>query len=305
MEKKILGRTGFNITRLSYGAMHMSNIEQKTADILFNTALDMGVNYIDTAPEYTNSEEYIGNAIFHRRSEYFIATKCGDYLSGNGPNKLSPNIYYSKEIFTSNIERSLKLLKTDYIDLMQMHGLMPEYLPAGEQDELINLLLDLKKSGKIRYIGASFRSGRPGEELYPAGYGYNCAKAFLDWKVIDSIQIAYGGLTRTNEMAISALSQRGFGIIARSILRKYSSNYDQLFENSKLSDLFEEGEDKNAFLLRFALSHPDITAVIVGTGNVEHLKSNIEVSKRGGLTEEVYMEAKKRLNSIGISPKEF
>ena len=147
MDMKTLGRTGLKVTRLVFGAMEMKKIDRKTAGELFNTALDLGINYIDTAPEYEHSEEFIGDSVSHRRNDYFLATKCGDYLGGNSPNPISSNILFSREVFTSNIERSLRLLKTDHIDLMQMHGLMPEYLPGGEHDELMELLADLKKQG--------------------------------------------------------------------------------------------------------------------------------------------------------------
>lgn len=305
MNKKVLGRTGMEIGVLSLGGMSVKGMSQKDADRLFNAALDNGINYIDTAPEYSMSEESIGNAISGRRSEFFLATKCGDYLPGDGPNKLSPNILYSKEVFVSNIERSLRLLKTDYIDLMQMHGMMPEYLPGGETDELIYLLQSLKQQGKIRNIGCSFRNGRAGEDLYPSGYGYMCMKAFIDWTVIDTIQIVYGALTRRNEIAIQKGAEKGFGMIARGVLKKYSENYDVLFEQSMLRDLFEENEEKNSFLLRYALSHPSLTSVVVGTGNAKHLLDNIRTAEKGPLSQNVYDEAKRRLDAIGITAEAF
>ena len=207
------------------GALETKRMDKKTAKRVFNEALDNGVNFIDTAPEYKNSEEFIGKTISHRRDEYLIATKCGNNL-----NKTGPSILYSREVFISNLHRSLKLLKTDYIDIWQLHGLMPDRLPNGESDELVQLMLDIKKAGKIRYIGATFRNGGPGEELYPAGYGFNCVKSFIDWKVFDTIQIVYGGLTRKSEIAISRAAEKGFGIMARGVVRKFNDDYDMLLE---------------------------------------------------------------------------
>jgi aryl-alcohol dehydrogenase-like predicted oxidoreductase len=305
MKKKILGRTGMEITVLTLGGMSVGGLSRAEADRLFNTAMDLGINYIDTSPEYEMSEEMIGNALAKRRNEYFLATKCGDYLPKGSPNSISDNIWFTKEVFTSNIERSLNLLKTDYIDLMQMHGLMPEYVPGGEKDELILLLQDLQKKGIIRYIGATFRNGRTKDPLYPAGFGYNCMKAFIDWKAFDTIQLVYGALTRKCEIAIQKGAEKGFGMLARGVLKHYTSEYEDLYNSSKLNELFEEGETKSDFLLRYALSHPGLTAVVAGTGDVTHLAANVKAAEKGSLSSEIYAEAKKRLDAVGITADPF
>ena len=305
MEKRVLGKTGMYISALAFGGMSTKGMTQTDADKLFNTALDHGINYIDTAPEYENSEEFIGKAISSRRREYFIATKCGDYLPANGPNKISPNILYTKEVFIQNIENSLKCLKTDYIDLIQLHGVMPEYLPGGQSDELIQLLQDYKQAGKILHIGCTFRNGRSGDELYPAGFGYECMKEFIDWKVFETFQIPYGAMTRKNEIAIQKGYEQGFGMIARGVMKNYQDYYDTLFEKSRLNELFDEKENRNSFLLRFALTHPGLSGVVVGTGNFVHLSDNVNAANRGKLPYEVYTEAKNRLDAVGIGTDEF
>lgn len=297
---RLLGRTGLSVSALSLGAMAAAEISQPEADRLFNQAIDAGINLIDTAPEYGRSEERIGRAISHRRGEVILATKCGDYLPGDGPNPISPGILYTRDVFRSNIERSLTLLRTDAIDLMQMHGLMPQYLPSGEHDELVELLRLLKQEGKIRHIGCTFRSGRPGDPLYPTGYGYRCLQAFMDWRTLETIQVAYGALARECEEAISEASAHGFGIIVRGAIRSYHSASDRLFDAANLQELFRPDESRAQFLLRFALSQAGVSTVLVGTGTGEHLMTNVLAAERGALAQDLLGEAMRRLDAVDV-----
>lgn len=107
MEKKLLGKTGLSMTRLAYGAMELGHVSESAAAALLNRVLDEGINYIDTSPEYANSEHFIGKAISHRRDEYILATKCCDNMRGNGP------LYtFDRRTVLENVEESLRLLKT-------------------------------------------------------------------------------------------------------------------------------------------------------------------------------------------------
>ena len=93
--------------------------------------------------------------------------------------------------------------------------------------------------------------------------------------------------------------QYGTGIIARGLLKRYDATYDARWEASGLSELLEEGETRNDFLIRYVLTHPAITAGVCGTRGTEHLMENIRAASRGPLSEEVYAEAKRRLNYVG------
>ena len=84
MEKRILGKTGISVTAMSLGTMDVRYLDLKNVSRLLNTALDHGVNYIDTSPEYPMAEYFIGKAIANRRDEYILATKCGDNMTGVG-----------------------------------------------------------------------------------------------------------------------------------------------------------------------------------------------------------------------------
>ena len=303
VEKRILGNTDLSVTALGYGAMELRHVEEDEAARLLNAALDGGINYVDTSPDYGPSETYVGKAISHRRDEFYLATKCGCNIDPGGRPKKPPHIW-TREKLSENIENSLRLLKTDHIDVWQLHGAVLEWFAGGKTDEAVETMLELKRQGKVRAIGISFRNGRPGDELYPAGYGFECIQQFMSWDVFDVMQIVYGGLTRKNELAIAQAAARGFGMIVRGVLRRYRDDYDELFEQASLDELCEENESRNSFLIRFALSHPGISTMIIGTRNPDHVAGNIKAATRGKLPDDVYKEAKRRLDAVGAVAEE-
>ena len=299
MEKRQLGQTGLSVTALGYGAMELRTMDEQAAARILNEVLDSGINYIDTSPDYRLSETYIGKAIAHRRDEFYLATKCGCHVDGRG-NPQDPSHIWNRERLLANIENSLRLLKTDHIDVWQLHGTRPGWLVGGRDDEVIKTMQELKHQGKVRAIGISFRNGRQGDDLYPAGYGFEGMQEFIAWGVFDVIQVVYGGLTRKNEIAVAKAAELGIGMIVRGVVKRYLPNYDDLFEEAGLHELCEEGESPNSFLIRFAMTHPGVSTMIVGTGNLEHLAENVAAAARGTLADEIYAEAKRRLDAVGI-----
>lgn len=295
MEKRLLGKTGLAVTRLAFGGMELGPVSEATAVTLLNRVLDEGINYIDTSPEYSNSEYFIGKAISHRRDEYILATKCCDNMRGNGP------LYtFDRRTVLENIDESLRLLKTDYIDVLQIHGVLPAFLEGGEDGEVMETLRELKKSGKILHIGLTIRNSNPADYAYPALHGYRNLQTFASWRDIEVIQVVYGCMTRLSENVIQkAHDDYGTGIIARGLIKRYDETYDARWEASGLQELLEEGETRNDFLIRYTLTHPAITAGVCGTRGTEHLAQNVRAAARGPLSDEVYHEAKRRLNYVG------
>ncbi len=295
MEKKPLGKTGLSVTRLAYGGMELGPVSEATAVTLLNRVLDEGINYIDTSPEYANSEYFIGKAISHRRDEYILATKCCDNMRGNGP------MYtFDQKTVLENVEESLRLLKTDYIDILQIHGVLPDFLEGGENGEVMETLRELKKSGKILHIGLTIRNSNPTDYAYPALHGYRNLQTFAAWRDVEVIQVVYGCMTRLSENVIQkAYDDYGTGIVARGLLKRYDATYDARWEASGLQELLEEGETRNDFLIRYTLTHPAITAGVCGTRGTEHLVQNVRAALRGPLSADVYEEAKRRLNYVG------
>tara|TARA_Y100001960_G_C14682607_1_gene832045 strand:+ start:415 stop:1365 length:951 start_codon:yes stop_codon:yes gene_type:complete len=307
-----LGETGINVTRLGFGAMefrkntkYFDYVPEKEANTILNMVLDAGINFIDTSIDYGESEELIGKSISHRRSEFVLATKCscpvGMTITGGGKDHV-----YTRDRIVAGINQSLKRMKTDYLDLVQLHG--SPSIDVINELEVIETLNDVKQEGKIRFIGVS--TSLP------------MLAQFISLGFFDAFQIPYSALNRTHEDWISKSFNAGIGTIIRGGVSKgefvskgllkqeaswremYKTQYHEwdYFTQAGLDDLLEEGESKTSFLLRFTLSHPELNTTIVGTANQQHFKDNIATANKGILSEEIYLEAKKRLDLIGISP---
>lgn len=140
MKYRTFGRTNRKVSVLGFGAMNLPGVPLKQAEEALHYALDHGINYIDTAAAYRNSEEIIGHCISERRSEYFLATKTGkrDYQSAK-----------------DEIERSLKRMKTDHVDLLQIHYVNHEHEIRKIMNEggAFEAALEAQREGKVRYIG--------------------------------------------------------------------------------------------------------------------------------------------------------
>lgn len=299
MEQRILGRTGLPVTALGYGAMELRSLSSDEAGRLLNAVLDSGINYIDTSPDYGPSEDQIGQGIAHRRAEYVLASKCGCNIDAAGKGQSPPHIW-SRAKLMENLETSLRRLRTDHLDVWQLHGPAPEELPGGAEDDVIRAMQDAQRQGKVLFIGNSFRNGRAGEPLYPSGYGFENLPDFLPWGVFDVMQIVYGGLTRQNEERIAEAARHGVGMIIRGVVKRYADDYAQIFERAGLPELLSPGEDMNAFLIRFALNHPGIHTMIIGTRSAEHLRANVAAAQAGPLPASVYAEARRRLDAAGV-----
>lgn len=298
MEKRILGKTGLPVTVLGYGAMELRNLDGAEAARVLNAVLDSGITYVDTSPDYGPSEAYIGQAIARRRHEFYLASKCGCNIDAHGKGQ-EPGHIWSREKLIENLETSLRLLQTDHLDVWQLHGPRPDELDGGRLGPVIETMQQLKQQGKVRFIGISFKNGRAGDELHPAGYGWKYGPEFIQWGVFDLMQMVYGGLVRTGENVITQAAQAGLGMVIRGVVKRYFANYDELFEKAGLDDLRAAGDSRNAFLIRFALTHPGLSTCIIGTKSVEHLQENVRAASAGRLADDVYREAKRRLDAAG------
>ena len=156
---RTLGRTGADVTILSYGAMELRGqprgpeIADEDAGRLLNSVLDGGINLIDTSPDYGRSEELIGTYLSGRRDEFFLASKCGCPL--NPPADATPPYAhdYTPGNVRADVEQSLRRLRTDRLDLVQVH--MSPSRATLEQDHTVETLHELQAEGKVRFIGMS------------------------------------------------------------------------------------------------------------------------------------------------------
>ncbi len=300
LQARLLGKTGMEVSRLGYGAMEIRGsriwggrpVTDGEADRILNAVLDAGINFIDTSNDYGRSEEFIGKFISQRRSEYYLATKCGcTVVRRDESTDDTPHVWTHANLFRG-LHESLNRMKTDYIDIMQLHNPTVEQFNEGE---LGAALQEMKAQGKVRWIGIS--STLPHIETY------------INMGIFDTFQIPYSALERAHENIITHAATAGAGIIDRGGVARGepgtglgSTDRWAVFERAKLDELRGEGESRTAFLLRFLLSHPHIHTTIVGTLIPEHLHENIAISERGPLSSEVYAEVKRRLDEAGEKP---
>ncbi len=290
-----LGRTGLAVTTLGYGAMEVRGsriwggrpVEDDDAGTILNAVVDGGITFIDTANDYGRSEEYIGRFLSHRRDEFVLATKCGcTVVKRDRTTDDTPHVWTRENLFRG-LHESLDRMRTDYVDLMQLHNPSVQQV---EQGDLVAVLSEMKTQGKVRWIGIS--STDPHLE------------AFIDSKVFDSFQIPYSALERQHEQLIQAASDAGAGVIVRGGVARGEpgaglGDYDRWssWNAAQLDELLEEGESPTQFLLRFTNAHPGMNTNIVGTRSVEHLAENIAAASRP-MPADTYAEAKRRLDRI-------
>jgi aryl-alcohol dehydrogenase-like predicted oxidoreductase len=301
LPRRTLGRTGLEVTTLGFGAMELRGdqggptLADEDAGRLLNTVLDEGINFIDTSIDYGRSEELIGKFIAHRRSEYVLASKCG-CVPGAG---MGTEHVHTAQNIRAGVEHSLRMLKTDHLDLVQFHRSISrvEFDAEGALAEA----LALRDEGKVRFVGVSGVLPTLNEQI--------------DMGVFDAFQIPYSALQREHEEVITRASEAGRGIVIRGGVargtpddwegRRYymlsNETMRDLWETAKLDELLD-GLSRTSFLLRFTLSHPDLDTTIVGTSSVEHLRDNLAAAALGPLPDDVLNEAKRRLTAAGAAP---
>lgn len=299
MEMRTFGKTGLQVSVLGHGAMEIRGpriwggrpVTDDEADKILNAVLDGGINFIDTAWDYGRSEEYIGKFISHRRGEFILATKCGCTWVDQGDHDDTPHVW-TRENLRRNIESSLQRMKTEYIDIWQLHNPTPEQV---QEDDLVPFMQAIKKEGKVRHVSIS--------STVPH------ILTFLKWGVFESFQIPYSALERTHEDVISEVARAGCGVIVRGGVARGepgqglgSEDKWKVFEQAKLDELCSSGESRTTFLMRFTQSHPGMHTNIAGTKNPKHLAENIAAANAGPLAPDVYAEAKRRLAAAGQSP---
>ncbi len=295
-----LGSTGVDVTALGYGAMELRggprgpSIEDADADRLLNALLDGGINLIDTSIDYGRSEELIGRYLAPRREEFFLASKCGCLLE-LPPDALPPYPHdFSAANVRAGVEQSLVRLRTDRLDLLQVH--MSPSRGQMETEGTIEAMLALRDEGKVRFLGMSGTLPNLPEHIAMG--------------VFDVFQIPYSALQREHEDVIARASAAGAGVLVRGGAARGAPSEEKgwavppiglgegeaqrRWESSGVEELLD-GMSRQEFVLRFTLTHPGLSSTIVGTSRLDHLRSNLEIAAKGPLPPDLYEEAKRRL----------
>ncbi len=280
LKRRPFGSTGLEVTPLGFGGAEIGYLEADDDQVrgVLDRALDLGVNVIDTAACYRGSEAAIGRAVAERRDEFVLISKCGHGVEGDD----RPT--FSKSLIAGSIDRSLRRLQTEVIDVMLLHSCGLDRLEGGEP---IEALLDAKRAGKVRFVGYS-------GDNEPAAWAADHAE-------FDVIETSINLADQANiDRVLPKCREAGKGVIVkrpvanacwrsrdeqRGVYKDYASEYARRFAAMGLDagELGFEAGDWPQIALRFALAQPGVDTLIVGTTNPDHLRQNVAFAAAGPL----------------------
>ncbi|MBC7782641.1 MAG: aldo/keto reductase [Burkholderiales bacterium] len=283
MEKRTLGKTGYEVSVLGFGAAPAAFLDsdKQTAAAMVEALLDQGVNLIDTATSYPGSHEFLGEYLSHRRDDFVLVTKCG----GKMPDIDAPD--WSERLITHAVETALKTLKTDHLDVMLLHTCDLATLKAGEA---LGALVKAREAGRVKFIGYSgdneaavWAAGRPEVAVIETSVN------IVELNNIDTVLPAclannVGVLAKrpiANACWRDAAQRKG-------IYRNYVTSYADRLATMELkpADLGYDGNPDEAWpsiALRFTLGQSDVTTAIVGTTNPDNATKNLRYASEGPL----------------------
>ena len=292
MEKRQLGKTDMHVSVLGFGGAEIGyeGATTETVQQLLNSALDAGLNVIDTAECYETSEELIGQTVSHRRSEFYLFTKVGH------PRGIGSEDWSTSSILES-IERSLRRMKTDRVDLVQLHSCSESVLRKAE---VITALQTARDRGYTRYIGYSGDS--------------RAAKFAVESGAFDTLQTSLSIADQEPiELTLPLARERNMGVIAKRPIanaawrsgHKPIDSYQHAYWDrlKKLDyDFLRKPLDQSiATALRFTLSVPGVHTAIVGTTKPERWQQNAQMLEAGALSEAEFKAIRERWDDIAPS----
>lgn len=289
MEYRTLGNTGLEVSVLGYGASPLGNefeeIDVREGDRAVHMAIDHGVNFFDTSPYYgrTLSEERLGRALGAKRKDIVLATKCGRYDVDA--------FDFSAERVRTSIDESLRRLRTDYVDIYQMHDI--EFVDREQVlGEALPVTRELQKAGKCRFVGITglpLGILRDVAERAPVdtilSYArYNLMVDDLDTELRPSCAERGIGLINASPLHLRVLTERG-----APAWHLASDEVKQVGE--RIASLCRErGVDVAAAALKFCYDYPHTASVLVGMSKTRHVATNLEAfafEEPPGLLEEI------------------
>jgi len=297
LKKRILGRTGLKVSELSLGGLFISSFgaERAAAIDVIKRAHELGINYIDTAPRYRDSESVLGEALSQMDEDFIISTKIG-----YNPEPFNPK---SAEFLRDALARSMKNLRRDSVDILMIHEpdrwRDPNYMDWWDDCEnytgpVMDVLAEAKEKGITKFIGLG---GTTSDEM----------PRIMDTGNFDAILTAfnYDLLWRDAEKGILANAQKhNMGIVCGSPLHQglLAKTYQKdviekpipelkPMRRKQFLELYELVNDMKISLpelsIRFLLSNPIVSTVLTGVRNIKELESNVENANKGALSKEI------------------
>jgi aryl-alcohol dehydrogenase-like predicted oxidoreductase len=289
VEKRRFGNTDMDVSVLGFGGSEIGyeGASQETVNQILNDALDAGLNVIDTAECYPNSEAMIGKAVGNRRDDFFLFTKCG-HPSGMGSED------YSHDGILASIERSLKRLQTEQVDLVLLHSCGEDVLRKAEA---IEALQEAKQRGYTRYIGYS------GDSL--------AAKYAIDTDVFDALETSVNIADQEAiELTLPLAEAQNLGVIVKRPIANaawrtgekpanpYLHVYWQRLLKLEYPFIAEDMATSLGTALRFTSSLPGVHTMIVGTTKPGRWHENAALLASGTLSRQKIDEIRERWHMI-------
>ena len=229
MEYRILGKTGLNVSMMGLGGIPIQRIDAAGTRVLVEALAANGINYIDTARGYSVSEEYLGHALDGLRDKFVIATK---------------SMARTKDSMAKDIDISLHNLKTQYIDLYQVHNpTLAQLEQVVAEGGALEALQDAKKAGKVRHIGLTAHSVEVFEKALS-----------LDW--VETIMFPYNIVETQGEELIKQCAEKNIGFIV-------------------MKPLAGGAIEDPTLAMRFISANPDVSVIIPGMAEVAELTQNL------------------------------
>ena len=252
IEKRTLGQTGFEVSELALGSVKFGRTEglkyphkfqipdDKALRELLSAAKDLGINLLDTAPAYGESESRIGKLLTEEINSWVVSTKVGEEFDGN-----QSHFDFSPEAIEASVYRSMKRLGKESLDIVLVH--------SNGDDEAVLLrfgalekLQDLKKRGLVRAVGVSYKT-------------HLGAQIAISQKA-DVIMATLNLSDTSHENSIYEAHKANIGVLIKKP--------------------FDSGHNANPSSLQFVLSHEEVSSAVIGTTNIEHLEDNTRWLKR-------------------------
>ena len=297
MEKVLLGKTNLKVSRLGIGLSEIGSSDKDTSKQILITALDNGINFFDTSSCYGKSEEFVGENLSDKRNDIVLASKCGH------SSKFDPNLPdWSYQGIKKSIDRSLRLLKTDRIDIMQLHSCNVDTLEKGE---VIKALEESKSEGKVVHLGFS---GDNEASIWAANCGifksiqtsFNLVEQKARYKLFEIVKKNNLGLIAKRPIANGAWRAND-----NPNVHSAPSNYaEEYFRRAGIitrkGKIDQEPEDRILTSMGYVFSFNEIDVGIIGTQNPKHLLSNINMySECLNMPEKVIEELNSRFDEFG------
>lgn len=267
------GNIGLQVSALGFGAGEIGDyaVSEKDSENILNSVLDLGINLIDTARGYYASEERIGKYISHRRNEFILSTKVGYGIDGYSD--------WSYNIILAGVDNALRLLKTDYIDIVHLHSCDLNILQRGEVIEALYKTIEL---GKVRVAAYSGEN----EELKFAVDSNSFGSVQTSINICDQIDLD-GSIKQAKEKGIGVIAKRPVANAPWKFSERPVGHYcEEYWHRWKTMSLPEQENWLDTFL-RFTVFANGVDTAIVGTTKIEHLKSNLKIIEQGPLDNEL------------------